>query len=77
MTRTAVASDDRYHKCPGCGAPDVPNKLFACAPCWWRLPLAMRQKILFTHRAGPAAALDHRLAMRDAALWYDQQRTGA
>jgi hypothetical protein len=25
-------------ECPGCGRPDTPRKLVACAPCWRRVP---------------------------------------
>lgn len=24
--------------CPGCGKPDVPRALVACAPCWRQVP---------------------------------------
>ena len=58
------------HACPGgCGA-RVGPKLFACNRCWFRLPLVLRTRIWITYEAGPPAALQHREAMRDGALWY-------
>lgn len=38
------------HHCPGkCGAA-VPNRLFACKPCWAKLPHELRQNIVHTRR---------------------------
>lgn len=60
------------HACPGgCGA-QVPYRLYACKPCWSRLPAALRQPILDTNgRAGNLAA--HGAAMADARDWYRAQ----
>lgn len=38
------------HACPGgCGAV-VENRLFACKPCWQRLPHDLRQRIVHTRK---------------------------
>lgn len=39
------------HRCPGCGAPEVPNRLYACNLCWRRLPRELQHGVLGTVRA--------------------------
>jgi hypothetical protein len=61
------------HDCPGgCGRP-VPYQRFACGPCWYRLPVALRRAITsgWAHRADDPAV--HRRAMTDATEWYRDQ----
>lgn len=59
------------HTCPGgCGRQVVRN-LFACTPCWHRLPQEQRTLILTTRRANDYAG--HSRAMVDAMHWYREQ----
>lgn len=58
----------RTHKCPGCDRTDIPRALLACRPCWWRLPLDLRNRINAAHQAGPP--IDHLRAVGEAARWY-------
>jgi hypothetical protein len=59
------------HDCPGgCGS-QVPRHLFACKPCWWRLPADLRRPITATHGVDVRA---HRAAMADAMRWYREVR---
>lgn len=62
-----------HHTCPGgCGAA-VPKHLFACKPCWFRLPAEMRRPIIDNFRRDDLA---HIRAMGDAFDWYaDNPRT--
>lgn len=56
------------HLCPGgCGA-DVAGHMFACRPCWYRLPRDLRTPILTTWWSKDFAA--HSRAMTDAMHWY-------
>lgn len=55
------------HRCPGQCGRKVPNHLFACRPCWYRLPLSLRQPITDNYRRD---AIAHAEAMAEAQLWY-------
>jgi hypothetical protein len=55
------------HVCPGCRRAQVAWHLFACRPCWYRLPLEKRRAITDAYGRNPAA---HRAAMTDAINWY-------
>lgn len=56
------------HDCPGgCGTPVVRN-MFACGPCWRRLPQDFRTPIVTSRWADDHAA--HSRAMVDAMHWY-------
>lgn len=62
---------DNRHPCPGdCGV-QVPQHLYACRPCWRRLPYPMRRAITDTYQRDPIA---HRRAMAEAAGWYAARR---
>lgn len=62
-----MAAQLTTHPCPGeCGS-NVPNRLFACRPCWQRLPRDLAQPILATYRIDDMA---HLRAMADARRWY-------
>lgn len=66
MTKPARVSDT--HDCPcGCGG-QVPRRMFACKPGWFRLPKEIRDRIWSAHRAGLAGK--HRDAMAAAMIWY-------
>lgn len=55
------------HDCPGdCGAA-VPRYLFACRPCWFRLPIGIRNAVVDNYRVDEAA---HMRAMSEAFEWY-------
>jgi len=62
---------DTTHACPGRCQRRVPRHKFACPNCWARLPAEYRGAILLAYRAGAPAVMQHRQAMRAAALWYD------
>lgn len=55
------------HACPGGCHRQVPQHLFACKPCWLRLPYDLRQPISANYRRDEAA---HLAAMADARHWY-------
>lgn len=55
------------HRCPGGCRRAVPDQLYACRACWYRLPAAHRQAITSTYRRDVDAHAD---AMYDAYLWY-------
>lgn len=64
MVSAAVA-----HVCPGgCGA-TVPNRLFACRPCWYRLPADIRTAINESWKARNYGA--HNAAKAEALEWYE------
>lgn len=56
------------HACPGCGVEGVDNSLFACKPCWYRLPKKLRGWISNAWNA--KAWESHARAMRTAVRWY-------
>lgn len=49
------------HTCPGCAAPGIPNRCYACPSCWERLPPALQRGIT-------ASAVDTTWEGRMAAL---------
>lgn len=55
------------HACPGDCGRDVKVDLFACRPCWYRLPLALRRSITAAWRRDAAAHSQH---MATARAWY-------
>lgn len=55
------------HACPGLCGRNVLNHLYACKPCWYRLPQDLRRPISDTYRRDPLA---HLHAMGDARRWY-------
>lgn len=58
------------HTCPGrCGRADIPDRLFACGPCWYRLPRESRRRITSNVRG----TVEHAQAMLDAQSWYHAQ----
>lgn len=69
------------HDCPGgCGA-QVPQHQMACKPCWFRLPVDLRNAVNGTFRARQrttgrrpdvhsAAVAAHRKALVAAFQWY-------
>lgn len=57
----------RTHTCPGRCEREVANHMFACPPCWSRLPRDLRQPINDNYLRDPRA---HMLAMADAQRWY-------
>lgn len=59
-----------HHPCPGGCGRQVPNRLFACKDCWWRLPRELRLEISRTHRRDP---IGHAEAMADASAWFAEQ----
>lgn len=56
-----------YHRCPGCDRPRIPDRMFACKPCWSRLPGVLKQGIVTPKRNSP----QHRAAMAAAIAWYN------
>jgi hypothetical protein len=76
-----------HHRCPGLCTPLslVPRALFACRPCWWRLPAVLRNNINNTFEArkratgaaAHAARLAHAGAMGDAMRWYRDNKPEA
>lgn len=61
------------HQCPGLhrgDAPDVPDRLFACPPCWYELPTPLQNRILRARRGSD----EHWAAMHDAHQWYIAER---
>lgn len=72
--RPAPAAGPRpTHDCPGGCKKQVAFELFACRPCWYRLPYAMRQAINRTYGKDMAG---HATAMQAARDWY-ASHTGA
>jgi hypothetical protein len=66
-----VAERSTHHDCYGCGR-SVPNRLFACGPCWHRLPLDLQRPIT----GNKVGTLEHLRACADARRWYrEQERT--
>jgi hypothetical protein len=61
--------DDASHACPGGCGRRVARDLFACSPCWYRLPDALRQAIDRTYRPGRFSR-DHAQALSAAHHWY-------
>lgn len=58
------------HPCPGgCGF-NIPRGLYACRPCWQRLPLAVRDRVTFGYANRGTNATEHRRAMAEAAAWF-------
>ncbi len=56
------------HRCPGgCGRTGVPNRMFACAGCWSRLPASLRDPINALHGRDRNRHADAMAAARD---WY-------
>lgn len=62
------------HRCPGGCGRTVPNHLFACRPCWFRLPHGLRQPITANYRGDRDA---HNAAMADASRWYGEHMPAA
>lgn len=71
------------HDCPGCGKPGVPQSQLACKPCWFKLPLDLRNAINGSYRARTNARLPntrsaavraHRQALANAMAWYRGNR---
>lgn len=60
------------HDCPGgCGRTGIAQRLFACAPCWRRLPIELREAITDAYsRRKAEGALPHIRAMSVAFRWY-------
>jgi len=58
---------DPTHTCPGQCGTQVPYRLLACKPCWWRLPKPLRNALNTSHRKGGPA---HRGALQAALRWY-------
>ena len=64
------------HACPGGRGAQVARHMYACKPCWFRLPRNLRDAISNAWLRGDYPA--HRIAMADAAQWYaDHPRTDA
>jgi hypothetical protein len=59
------------HTCPGGCGREVPGHLYACKPCWYRLPQDLRRPISANYGRDPEA---HAQAMRDARRWYRENR---
>jgi hypothetical protein len=57
------------HTCPGGCGTQVAQHLFACRPCWSRLPRARRAAVMRGYDAGPLGE-EHTTAMVDALDWY-------
>lgn len=54
------------HSCPGCGTPGIPRSMFACKPCWYRLPKPLRDDINHGWRHDREL---HRETMVEAMSW--------
>lgn len=54
------------HDCPGGCGRQVQYHMYACKPCWYRLPAGLRAAIWEGYRSGSG----HMEAMQDAADWY-------
>lgn len=57
------------HSCPGRCGRQVPNRLFACGPHWYRLPRDMQRGITGNRRGTDA----HWQAIADAMDWHREQ----
>jgi hypothetical protein len=61
------------HSCPGLhrgDAPEVPDRLLACPPCWYALPRPLQRAVL-RHRVGTD---EHFQAMAAAVEWWRAER---
>ena len=58
------------HGCPGRCGEQVPPRRFACTPCWYLLPVHLRESIRRTFRRDDAA---HLHALVNAVRWYEEQ----
>jgi hypothetical protein len=58
------------HDCPGGCGQKVDRGLFACAKCWWRLPIEHRDAINDAYPRRHFEPLAHRQAMAEALRWY-------
>lgn len=58
------------HTCPGGCGRSVPDHLFACGNCWFRLPIFLRNAIRATYKFDPDA---HQDAMAEAMKFYAQE----
>lgn len=58
------------HQCPGRCGKSVRRELFACPPCWWRLPQSLRTAINLAYPRRSTNPAAHRAALADALAWY-------
>jgi hypothetical protein len=63
------------HPCPSCRAA-IPPRLFACRPCWFRLPLDIRDRINFGYGDRQANPTAHRRAMAEGTAWFRANPAG-
>lgn len=66
------------HECPGCGREGVPNARLSCRPCWYALPIELRNAIWTAWRNGTGAgSMAHLRALAAARTWYRQRADAA
>lgn len=58
------------HACPGCNKPSIPNAMFACPTCWFRLPASIRNAINDAYRRHGVGSVQLLAAHRAAENWY-------
>jgi hypothetical protein len=64
------------HPCPGgCGI-NIPRGLYACRDDWARLPLAMRDRIVYGYSRRGADPSEHRRAMAEGSAWFKANPIG-
>ncbi len=76
MSAMRTTSSDT-HDCPGgCGL-QVPDRLFAEAVCWFRLPHRIRAAIVRAYRFRGREPMAHLRAMGEARTWFRNHPMGA
>lgn len=58
------------HTCPGCDKPSIPDVMFACSTCWFRLPHDLRNAINAAHHRHGVGSVQLLGAQRAAENWY-------